>query len=155
MKASGSTSAKEKSYCTKYIMMRATTTAMPMLHERRLTHLPSQSSCSLSGVFTLLSICAALYTLPFSVASPTAVTCIRAWPSITLVPRSTRLLGYVALESNCAGSVVLRQSGSPVSVDSSTESCVDSKRSPSAGISQPMPIRTTSPTTTSRFAICV
>ena len=116
---------------------------------------PSRSNCSLRGVFTLSSICAASSTFPFSVASPTAVTRQMPWPSITFVPRSTWLEGKVASSSNSSATVVLRQRGSPVSVLSSTLRCVDSRSSASAGMSSPVPNITMSPTTMSDLGTSV
>ena len=71
------------------------------------------------------------------------------------MPFSTWLVAKVALASKSFSSVLLRQSGSPVRVDSSTASDTAVIRSPSAGTSSPVLITTTSPTTTSRRAMCV
>ena len=117
--------------------------------------LPSPSSCSLRGVFTLSSICAASNTLPFSVLSPTARTFMIPCPSITFVPLIAWLDGKVASGSNSALSVVLWHIGSPVRVDSSMLSDTASSSSPSAGTSSPVFRITMSPTTTSFFAICM
>ena len=111
---------------------------------------PRRSNCNISGVLMLLSNWDARKTLPCSVLSPTAVTCIMAWPSMTLVPFITTLDGNVASGSNSDGSIVLAHKGSPVSVDSSTCSEAASTNSPSAGTSSPVLRMTMSPTTTSR-----
>ena len=115
---------------------------------------PRRSNCSLSGVLMLSSILAASYTLPFSVASPTARTRNTPCPSITLVPFSTRLVGKVASWSKSSSRSLLWQIGSPVSVDSSTCIDTDSSNSPSAAISSPVANSTMSPTTTSHFGTC-
>ena len=133
--------------------MRPTTTSAATEYDSHEISRPKRSSCSFSGVFTLLSICAAVNTLPFSVASPTAETRKTPLPFITFVPFITAFDGNVASLLKCASSTVLWHKGSPVSVDSSTSSDTDSKRRPSAGISSPHESITTSPTTTSLRAI--
>ena len=117
--------------------------------------LPSLFNCSVNGVFTLLSICAAVKTLPFSVASPMRVTRKMPCPSITFVPRRTKLVGKVASASNSSGLVLFLQMGSPVSEDSSTLNTTAERSSPSAGIFAPVLSRTMSPTTISRFGMFV
>ena len=117
---------------------------------------PNRSSCSLSGVLTLSSICAATKTLPFSVLSPTAKTRITPFPSMTFVPRMAWLEGKVASESCSSATTLFLQIGSPVKVDSSICNCTASSSSPSAGISLPVVSITISPTTMSRLGtICV
>ena len=110
----------------------------------------SLSSCLLRGVCSPLSIWAARKTRPFSVWSPTASTRRLPLPSITFVPRSTRLEGNVASASKSSVWVVLEQMGSPVSVLSSTFKLLAESSVPSAGTSSPVSSRTKSPTTISR-----
>ena len=93
---------------------------------------------------------AAWKTLPFSVASPTAVTRMSPCPSTTFVPRRTAFEGNVASGSKRLSSVVLRHIGSPVSDDSSMPSDAAFRSVPSAGTSQPVVSATMSPTTMSR-----
>ena len=102
-----------------------------------------------NGVCSWLCSVAWRATLPISVASPTCSTRIMPWPSTTVVPRMTVLLGYVASSSNNSSLTVLFTINSPVRLDSLICMEIASNKMPSAGTSSPVFNMTMSPTTMS------
>ena len=114
-------------------------------------NLASEPNWRLRGVSSVVISVDFSATFPNSVESPTSVILYMQCPSTTVVPRIMRFVAYVASSSKESGLVLFEIIGSPVNVDSFTESETASSNSPSAGTSSPVSSTTMSPTTMSHF----